>query len=71
MIEEVGLIGSEAFGLGTIEPTQELVEPMLDAAQGAVLVVQGREQFADHPLERLGIVRESRVQRHSDGCHAQ
>jgi hypothetical protein len=55
-VEETRLIGSEQFGLGTVEPTQQLIESLLHAAQRLFSIVEQGEQFADHSLERLGIV---------------
>jgi len=31
--EQTGLIGTELFALGTVEPAQQLIEAMLHAAQ--------------------------------------
>ena len=70
LIEETRLVGPEAFGLGTVQTPQELIESLPHAIAFAVLVVLGREQLADHPLEGLGVVRECRVQRHDEGIHA-
>ena len=74
-LEERRLIGSEVLAFGTVEPTQELIEPLLHAAQFLIAIVQHREQFADHPLERLGVVRKcgvlgKRVRRGGIRAHA-
>jgi hypothetical protein len=56
--KETWLVGAEVFAFGTVEPTQELIELLPHAAQFLIAVVQHRQQFADHPLERLRIVRQ-------------
>jgi len=56
--QETGLIGPELLALGAIQSTQQLIEPLLDAAQFAVPLVQEGQQFLDHPLQRYGIVRQ-------------
>ena len=55
-VEEIRLIGPEGLGLRAVEPTQELIESLLHAAQFSLTTVQQGEQFANHSLERLGIV---------------
>jgi hypothetical protein len=55
------LIGIEAFGLGTIETTQEQIEPMLHAVAFVVRLLEGFEQFRDHPLEHVRIVGQTRL----------
>ena len=56
VVEQGGLVGPRALGLGAVEPAEELVEPVPHAAEFAVPVLQEREQLPDHRLEGVGVV---------------
>lgn len=64
--EEGGLVGPERFGLGSVEPAEELVEPPLHAFEFLPRALEAREQFADHPLQHFGIVGHCGVGVHAD-----
>src|SRR5262249_32295117 len=58
--EQPGLVGIEAFGLGPVQPTQQLIETLLQPFALVLRLLQSVEQFQNHLLERSRIIRQGR-----------
>ena len=58
--KEPRLTRVEAFRLGPVEPTQQLVEALLQPFALALLLLERVEQFRNHGLQRRDVVRQGR-----------